>query len=415
MTTLFESSRNVPQAATSACYLVGSESLLIQCAEILLARRHEILGVISSDPAIAEWAQSRGLRYLNLNAELLTILREQPFDYLFSITNLKVLSPEVVGTPGRMAINFHDGPLPGYAGLHATTWALMADEREYAITWHRMAARVDEGDVLIEEPVEISPGDTALTLNAKCYEAGMRSFGRLLDDLQSDRLVARQQDSSRRRFFERTRRPHGAGSIDWDASAASIAGLTRALDFGHTPNPLTLPKAWLAGKVLTLGRGDLLAGANGAQPGTIVEARPGRLVVATGTAHVAFGTVCDADGLHFDAVVSGAGVRLVPPPCADLARLTALHQEIAEHEPFWVGRLSRAKPIDAPGGDVNAGAEAKALSMAAPVGCRPPGATPSALRVGLSGRRHDRGGHDVPCEGDAHRRPGTRVHRARAR
>ena len=33
------------------CYLAGTESLLVQCAEILLANGHRILGIISSDTA----------------------------------------------------------------------------------------------------------------------------------------------------------------------------------------------------------------------------------------------------------------------------------------------------------------------------------------------------------------------------
>ena len=195
------------------CYLAGTESLLVQCAEILLANGHRILGVISSDPATRKWTTEKGLRALDLDASLPAVLEAEPFDFFFSITNLRVLPKDVVTLPRRMAINFHDGPLPRYAGLDATTWALLAGETEYAITWHRITtAGIDKGDILLQEPVAIGEGETALTLNAKCYEAGMASFAVLVERLAADTVDQRPQDFSRRtylRYGEATRRLRG--------------------------------------------------------------------------------------------------------------------------------------------------------------------------------------------------------------
>ena len=336
--------------ARISCYLVGTESLLVQCAETLVARGHEVLGIVSSAPIICRWADDRGLPHLELNDHLAARLSARPFDYLFSITNLQLLSADVVALPRRMAINFHDGPLPRYAGMHATTWALLAGESEYAVTWHRIGARVDEGEILAQEPVPIAPGiDTALTLNTKCYEAGMRSFARLLDDLELDRIVPAPQDLSSRTYFGRNRRPSGAGSIAWEQPAAAIATLVRALDFGHSPNPLTLPKAWDGASAVTLGGIEILSTASDEAPGTIIDEQSGRLVVATGSSDVAFTSVGDADGIG-----GGGRVRLTAkaqfglPAAADVERWTSMLEELAPHEPFWVERLTHAIPLGAP-------------------------------------------------------------------
>ena len=56
--------------------------------------------------------------------------------------------PDAVLGQVDTAINFHDGPLPGYAGLNVTTWALLAGEREHAVTWHLMTADVDAGEIV---------------------------------------------------------------------------------------------------------------------------------------------------------------------------------------------------------------------------------------------------------------------------
>ena len=345
------------------CYLAGTESLLVQCAEILLANGHRILGVISSDPATRKWTTEKGLRALDLDASLPAVLEAEPFDFFFSITNLRVLPKDVVTLPRRMAINFHDGPLPRYAGLYATTWALLAGETEYAITWHRITtAGIDKGDILLQEPVAIGEGETALTLNAKCYEAGMASFGVLVERLAADTVDQRPQDLSRRTYFGMVKRPAGCGAIRWEESAARVAAHVAALDFGPYPNPLTLPKVWHGDRVYVVGDASVTNTASGKPPGVVVDSSPGRLVVATGQGDVMFGRISDATGLPFPDTSPATAATAVHPPYGaqlrrfapeDLARWTGIHESVARFESFWAARLARAQPTALPIGAVD--------------------------------------------------------------
>lgn len=54
---------------------------------------------------------------------LASALAAEPFDYLFSVVNMRMLSPSVLSLPGRLAVNFHDAlqtaPLSG-AAYHLT-------------------------------------------------------------------------------------------------------------------------------------------------------------------------------------------------------------------------------------------------------------------------------------------------------
>ena len=105
------------------CFLIGSESLLIECAETLLKQGHEVLGVITSAKKVSSWAHGRNLRVLDARGDYASALREQPFEFLFSITHLAIIPGDLVALPTRGAINFHDGPLPNYAGLNTPVWA----------------------------------------------------------------------------------------------------------------------------------------------------------------------------------------------------------------------------------------------------------------------------------------------------
>ena len=127
------------------CVLVGSESLLIQCAQTLEQQGHQVVAVVSARAAVRKWATERGVRLFRDAKSLPAATDLLPFDYLFSITNLSVLPEEVIALPTRGAINFHDGPLPEYAGLNTPVWALLHGQAGHGVTWHTMTASVDGG------------------------------------------------------------------------------------------------------------------------------------------------------------------------------------------------------------------------------------------------------------------------------
>ncbi|MCX5899513.1 MAG: formyltransferase family protein, partial [Proteobacteria bacterium] len=131
-----------------SCFVIGETTLTLQCCEKLLERGHSILGVISPNPDIAAWAKSRCIPCDEPPLGFNGLLHSHPCDYLFSIVNNAVLPPELLALPRRMAINFHDAPLPRYGGIHATSWAIMNREQTHGITWHVMAPKIDAGGVL---------------------------------------------------------------------------------------------------------------------------------------------------------------------------------------------------------------------------------------------------------------------------
>ena len=269
------------------CFLIGSESLLAECAETLLKQGHEILGVITSARKLSAWAHGRNLRVLDPRGDYRAALAEQPFEHLFSITHLAVIPADVIALPTKGAVNFHDGPLPRYAGLNTPVWALLNRETDYAITWHWMTAGIDDGDVLIRQPVEIAADDTALSLNTKCFQAGIESFAELAGWLGLGTPVARPQNLEGRRYFGKHDRPEGAGLLDWSRSADELQTLVRALDHGRYRNPVATAKVRLAGKLYVVDAAQVVKSGDAqtlpaGEPGTIVDGSDAEIRVATG-------------------------------------------------------------------------------------------------------------------------------------
>jgi methionyl-tRNA formyltransferase len=333
---------------------IGGQSLLIQCAERFKKRGHEIRTIVSSDSNVQRWAKEQRISCIAPTRDLAAQLSLTPFDYLFSVAYLSVIPSAVLKLPRRGAINFHDGPLPDYAGLNVTSWALLNKEREHGVTWHLMSEGVDKGDILEQVRFPIAAEETALTLNAKCYEVALASFDDLLQALTNGGIHPRRQDLARRRYYAKDRRPKAAGSIDWSNPAADIAALVRGLDFGPYPNPLTTAKAWLDGVPLAVRRIEILRSKALRPEGSVVAMGPQGLTVSTGTNDVVLSELATLLGSPLSArdleerygVNEGGSFQSLG---ADRSHaLGALAAATCKHEDFWLGRLAELESIEIP-------------------------------------------------------------------
>ena len=354
-----------------SCFAIGDESLLIQCGERLLGAGHELRGLLTRAPALERWAAERGIPCLRGWDALREAASERPFDYLFSITNLSVVPRDLLALPRQAAINFHDGPLPHYAGLHTPMWGLLRGEQRWGITWHLMTDAVDAGQVLREESFEIAKGETSLTLNARCYEAAVRSFPGLIEDLAARRAQPRAQAAGERRVYRRHERPAAACAIDWTRDAASLSALVRALDFGSYANPIGLPKLWLGGEVALVRALEIRDDLAAAQPGMVVSCDDAGIVVGTGTQPVALRSLTTVLGTTLSPADLAARASLRPGvrlPGIDEAlgrRLSELDAALTPHETHWARRLSTLAPAQAPL------AESPPRAIPEPLPCRP--------------------------------------------
>ena len=288
------------QSAPLAAVFIGQGTLLVRCAEVFLAAGHRVSAVVSTEPRILEWATARSIPHLAPVADLAGALNRAqaavPFDYLFSVANMRLVPADVLALPRRGAVNFHDALLPKYAGAHATSWAILNGETVHGVTWHEMTEIVDAGRLLKQRRVDIAPDETAVSLNAKCYEAGIDSFAELVQDLTAGTPAFADPLLAERTYFPLHKRPAAAGVFPWERPAAELSALARALDFGPSPNPLGLPKIDLGAAVLLAPRVEVLAARSPAVPGTVVGMDDAGLVVATGTNDVRLSPVMTIDG-----------------------------------------------------------------------------------------------------------------------
>lgn len=335
-----------PGSARLRTVLVGNETLLVACAELLQDRDHEIVAVVAVRGPAADWAKRNGLRLFDQVNDLLTADLGM-VDYLFSITNLSVLSSEVLALPRLGAINFHDGPLPAYAGLNTPVWALLAGEVHHGVTWHLMTHTVDGGAIVAHETVDIEAGESAVSLNMKCFEAGLRSFGRIAADIAGHVRQAIPQASPPDRLFGRGDRPAAAAVIDWRAPSQEIARLVSALDFGSHHSPLSSPKTMVDGQPLAIQRIEILDSQSGAEPGTLV-ANETDCVVATGSQDIRVVRMSDLEGTPVRRLRALPGAKFLILEEEQGRALGEMDAATGRYEGWWRKRLAARDPLQLP-------------------------------------------------------------------
>jgi len=342
-----------------SCVLVGKGDLVVQCGEILLARGHRIRAVASGFSRIESWAEEHRIPHVD-HVKALDVDEVRRCDYLFSIINGEILPESLLGVLRGCAVNYHNSLLPRYAGVHATSWALLEGAHEHGVTWHEVTARVDGGDILLQRKFAIDPDETTLSLNLKCHVHALESFGELVEALANERIEPKAQDLSQRSYFPLHRKPEQCGLVRWSDGGEAIDRCCRALRFGQSPNDLATAKMILDGEVVVVEDLWAVTEASAEAWGTVLEVTNAGVRVATGGVDVVLARVVDLSGGRYagEALAERFGLRpgrrLPEPPVKLGAAMATAAEELSPHERFWMHPLryphpAVPAPLPAPG------------------------------------------------------------------
>ena len=328
-----------------SCCLIGEDTLLIHCAEILLAENHVILGIISPLIQIKDWALAHNIPYF----ESLTFAEEDlshaKYDYLFSIINSHILPSSFFERCQKFAINFHDSPLPRLAGVYATSWAILNNESQHGITWHIINAMIDGGDILKQITFPITSNETALSLKLKCYHYAIIAFTNLVDELTQQTYQPFPQDLSQRTYYGLNKKPPSNGWISWNNSAENIDRLCRGLHRGKHTCPFGLVKFIIGQDVFVVDEWKL-GKQSKKQAGTLVKCSYQAWEIATTTKNIILLKISTLEGqsCDFERVAQqhqlNKNDRLVSPSTFMLKKFEKISNIFSKYEPFWVKELS---------------------------------------------------------------------------
>lgn len=271
-----------------SCYLIGEDHLIAECAQILIANNFIILGVITSFEPVVDWALHNNTLHFDPKVNLTSILNHE-FDYLISVVNSKILTKETLGLARKMNINFHNAPLPKYAGIHAISWAIVKEEKQYGVTWHEMTSQVDSGDILEQSIFPVDENETAYTLSVKSYEEAIKSFERLIINIKNKTLKKTPQNLSLRGYYSLQKKPKGTGWLQWNDSAKNIQKICRAATLGHyADNTFLSAKFTINNQLYIVNSPPSIGKKSSSPPGFIIKHNEKILKIATKTNDLIF-------------------------------------------------------------------------------------------------------------------------------
>lgn len=184
-----------------------------------------------------------------------------------------ILPQWVLDTPRLGCLNIHASLLPRWRGAAPIHRAIEAGDAQTGVTIMQMDAGLDTGDMLIEERLAIGEDSTA-QLHDRLADMGGRLIVDALRLAQAGQLAAVKQPAEGVTYAHKIEK-HEA-KIDWTLPAEALVRRVRAFD------PFPGASSVLDGEPVKFWSARAEAGDAGAAPGTVLEASPQGIVVATG-------------------------------------------------------------------------------------------------------------------------------------
>jgi len=133
--------------------------------------------------------------------EFLAEIRERKPDVLVSVACPYILKEDLLKVPPLGCVNVHHAPLPRYKGMMPTFWQMFHGEKKVGVTVHYMAAKVDEGAALLQDELEIEPGESLHELIRRSKRYAAHCMAKVLRDIAAQRQKAIALDQATGSYF----------------------------------------------------------------------------------------------------------------------------------------------------------------------------------------------------------------------
>ena len=158
-------------------------------------------------------------------------IRRWEGDYIVSYLSRWVVPEELLSQAKKAAINFHPAS-PEYPGIGCNNFALYENAKEYGVTCHHMATRVDTGMIIAVKRFPIYPEDDVATLLKRTYENQIALFFEIVQWMADGKELPVSSEKWTRPPFRR-KQFNELFVIKPDMSKEEIVRRVRAISYQH--------------------------------------------------------------------------------------------------------------------------------------------------------------------------------------
>lgn len=191
-----------------------------------------------------------------------------------------LIPPEALAVPPLGVVNMHPALLPRHRGPIPTSWAVRAGDETYGVTWHRMDAEFDTGNILAQAKVPMEPDDNDIrVVGPRLIAAAVALLPRVFERIAAGDPGDPQNptgDEPYAGWFD-----VDYAEIDWSRPAIEVHRQIRAWSLiggSRVPGPFTT----IEGRRVLVKRSSLADPAAGAGPDADADAGAVRMEAADG-------------------------------------------------------------------------------------------------------------------------------------
>ncbi len=200
-------------------------------------------------------------------------LKQYRPDLLVVVAYGHILKPPLLELAPQGSVNLHASLLPKYRGAAPIAWAIIRGEKITGVTTIYMNERMDAGDIILQEQVEVMPEETAGELELRLRDAGAHLLVVTVQQIEKGTASHTPQSDTEVTMAPKLKKSQCI--VKWEDSAHSIACLIRGL------SPYPGAHTTYRGNRLKLLRAvDLPAPDTPGAPGTIADAKDELMVWA---------------------------------------------------------------------------------------------------------------------------------------
>ena len=259
----------------------GTPEFAKSCLEAIHHSSHEVVGVVT----VADKASGRGQK-MNQSAvkvfaveNNLTLFQPEKLrnpEFLEEIANLDAdvfvvvafrMMPKILFEKPRLGtFNLHASLLPDYRGAAPINYAIINGEKKTGATTFFINEKIDEGNILLQEELEIYPDENAGALHDRLMAMGAQLIVKTLDGLAANTIQEKPQPNVEhpknafKIFKEDTK-------INWNGNSETVHNFVR----GMSPYPCAFTNLKIGEdeKSFKIYRGKIEIDAHENTPGTL--------------------------------------------------------------------------------------------------------------------------------------------------
>ena len=222
---------------------MGTPDFAVATLKTLVEHAYNIVGVITApdkpagrgqklnESAVKQYAVSQNLTILqptNLkNEDFLNELKLLNAN-LQIVVAFRMLPKAVWQMPEYGTFNLHASLLPNYRGAAPINWAIINGESKTGVSTFFIDEKIDTGDMILQESIEINPEENAGTLHDKLMHLGSELVLKTVTLIQKGpvKTIPQSETSDIKTAYKLDR---DNCKIDWNDSIENIYNLIRGL------------------------------------------------------------------------------------------------------------------------------------------------------------------------------------------